>query len=121
VRARVSQSILKRIDKLDAPLREKRNIGEYALAMYHGKPMPPGTATRAQRTVLNWPPILGWNEWEAIASVSQDALIAASAEDRDGKVQEPEPELPDPSNVSSRYKPVPGKLAKALSQPQVLR
>ena len=57
--------------------------------------------------VMRLPRILSCDEWEALASVQQDALIAASYEDRDERAkQHPERPVtgPDPADVSHRYK-----------------
>lgn len=102
---RISKTLVREIDKLVAPIRAERNRGAYALALFHGIPMPPGTATLAQRTVMSWPPIAtDLDDWEKQASAGQDALIAASAEDRSGKIPDPEPVIPDPADVSHKYK-----------------
>jgi hypothetical protein len=83
MRVQVSQTTLKRLEKLDAPLRAEHNRGAFVLALHHGIPMPPGSATYAQRTVLSWPRIAAdLDAWERESSKSQDALIASSAEDR---------------------------------------
>lgn len=63
--------------------------------------------TRSTRMggVMSVPRILGVDEWEAVASAQQDALIAASWEDRNDRSK---PQLavgPDPANVSHRYRP----------------
>jgi len=80
---RVPQATWKRLEKLDAPLRAEHNRGAFMLALHHGIPMPPGTATRAQTTVLSWPPIAtDMDIWEKQATAGQDALVASSAEDR---------------------------------------
>lgn len=84
--ARVSQTTLKRLDKLDAPLRERRQRSAFVYALVHGLDAVPATArtfTRAQRTVLDWPRIaVDGEEWEAQAMAHQAKLIEASAEDR---------------------------------------
>ncbi|MFO1408240.1 MAG: hypothetical protein U1F08_12035 [Steroidobacteraceae bacterium] len=57
--------------------------------------------------VMHLPRILPCEEWEALACVQQDALIAASYEDRaDRSRLYPEPNVlgPDPADVSHRYK-----------------
>lgn len=83
MRARVSQAVWKRLDKLDAPIKARYLQGAYARALHHGVPMPPGAETRAQRTVLSWPRIAtDLDAWERESSRSQNALIASSAEDR---------------------------------------
>jgi hypothetical protein len=54
------------------------------------------------------PRIMGVDEWEAIASVSQDKLIEASYEDRAERSKvHPEPVVTgkDPADVTDRYKP----------------
>lgn len=57
--------------------------------------------------VMRVPAILGVNEWEAIAAVQQDKLIAASWEDREDRAKvHPEPVMgADPADVTDRYKP----------------
>lgn len=55
--------------------------------------------------VMRVPAIMGVDEWEAIAAVSQDALIAASAEDRTLPTERPVVTGKDPADVSDRYKP----------------
>lgn len=57
--------------------------------------------------VMRLPRILPHDEWEALASAQQDALIAASYEDRTERSKlHPEPDVlgPDPAEVSHRYK-----------------
>jgi hypothetical protein len=107
---RVTQATLKRIAKLDAPLQESRNRVAYGIALQNGTgavvEMQRQQFTRAQRTILAWPRMLSCDEWEALASVHQDQLIASSHEDR-GR---PSPSTvvivgPDPADVTHRYKP----------------
>lgn len=83
MRVHVSQTTLKRVEKLDAPLRAEHNRGAFVLALHHGIPMPRGAATLAQMTVLSWPRVAtDMDAWEREASAQQDRLIADSAEDR---------------------------------------
>lgn len=81
---RVSSATLKRLDRLDAPLRAERVRAAYVIALSGGAVSDETRKqfTLAQRTVLSWPGILSCDEWDALASVQQDALIAGSAEDR---------------------------------------
>lgn len=111
MRVRVSQTTLNRITKLDAPLRAERNRAAYVIAMYEGIDAVNDSEreqfTRAQRTILSWPPITACDAWGAIAAASQDALVDASYEDRvDRARRDPEPAVigPDPADVSSRYR-----------------
>lgn len=82
---RVTQTTLKRLDKLDAPLRAERNRSAYVIAL-HGGTVCDETRNQfshAQRTVLSWPPITtDLDAWESMAAAQQDALTASSAEDR---------------------------------------
>ena len=58
--------------------------------------------------VMRVPRIMGVDEWEAVACVSQDKLIEDSYEDRaDRATRRPEPVVagPDPADVTDRYKP----------------
>lgn len=112
MRPRVSQTTLKRITKLDAPLREELNRAAYVIALYQGvgtlNEIERAKLTRAQRTVLAWPAILSCDEWEAIAVPSQQELIDASYEDRAERSKaHPEPVVTgkDPADVTDRYKP----------------
>jgi hypothetical protein len=86
MRPRVSQTTLKRITKLDAPLREELNRAAYVIAMYQGidtlNDSERAKFTRAQRTILSWPSLLSCEEWEALSVPSQQKLIDASHEDR---------------------------------------
>jgi hypothetical protein len=89
---RVSQAVLRRLDKLDAPLREQRQRAAYIYALAHGiESLPPDTRarlTRAQRTILSWPHIATDRDaWESEASAHQDKIIEWSSEDR----EKPEP------------------------------
>jgi hypothetical protein len=112
MRPRVTQATLKRITKLDAPLREQRNRAAYVIALYAGIDTVNDSEreqfTRAQRTVLGWPPILDCDAWDAIAVPSQQKLIDASYEDREDRAKvHPEPVVTskdDPADVSHRYR-----------------
>lgn len=84
--SRVSQA-LKRLDRLDAPLRERRQRAAYVYALAQGVESLSACArsglTRAQRTILSWPLIAkDLDGWQANAAAHQDALIEASHEDR---------------------------------------
>ena len=99
MRARVSQTTLKRVTKLDAPLREELNRAAYVIAMYQGidalNDSQRAQFTRAQQTILSWPSIIGVDEWEAIAVSSQQNLVDSSYEDRADRsptVTTPEPD-----------------------------
>jgi hypothetical protein len=62
---------------------------------------------RRKGGVMVLPRILSFDAWQALASVQQDALIAASYEDRAERSRlHPEPDVlgPDPADVSHRYK-----------------
>jgi hypothetical protein len=77
MRARVSVTTLKRLTALE-----------------RGK--------NAVRTLGAWPAILGWDEWEALAMVHQEKLCSDTREDAPVVTAE---NLPDPADVSHRYKP----------------
>lgn len=77
VRARVSVTTLKRVTALE-----------------RGK--------NAVRTLGAWPAILGWDEWEAPAMVHQEKLCSDTREDAPVVTAE---NLPDPADVTHRYKP----------------
>jgi hypothetical protein len=84
---RVSQTTLKRLDRLDAPLRESRHRAAFVYALAHGIESLSASAqsqlTRGQRTILSWPLIAtGTDAWEAQASTHQDVLMERSREDR---------------------------------------
>jgi hypothetical protein len=46
--------------------------------------------TLAQHTVLRWPRMMTLDNWEAAATASQDALIAAARDEPDPVVTEPQ-------------------------------
>lgn len=111
MRPRVSQTTLNRIAKLDAPLREELNRAAYVIALYRGIDTVSADVraklTRAQRTILSWPALIGVDEWEAIAVPIQQRLVDASWEDRAERSKlHPEPVVtgPDPADVSLKYK-----------------
>jgi hypothetical protein len=54
--------------------------------------------------VMMVPAILACNDWEAIASVSQDKLIADSYEDRSVPQRNPVVMGTDPADLSHRYR-----------------
>lgn len=77
VRARVSVTTLKRLAALE-----------------RGK--------NAVRTLGAWPAILGWDEWEALAMAHQEKLCSDTREDAPVVTAD---NLPDPADVTHRYKP----------------
>lgn len=108
MRARVSQTTLNRLAKLDAPLRTERQRAAYVIALYGGTVSETERQqfTRAQRTILSWPRIPTMDEWETSAIVLQNKLVADSYEDReDRSKREPVVIGKDPAEVSDRYKP----------------
>lgn len=141
---RISKSQQKRMDALAAPHDERERRAIYAVATFKGVDKVSAEQlaklTPAQRGLFKVNEIapipgsagsLSLDDWSAMAEASQAELCAATTEDREPyKARDPdaappapasEPALPDPADVSARYKPMPGKLEKALSRPQVLR
>ncbi len=102
---RVSSTVLKRLDRLDAPLRAERQRAAYVIALHTGyiAEVERVNFTLAQRTVLSWPRILPADEFDRIASAAQDKLVAASWEDR-SLPERPVVTGPDPADVTHRYK-----------------
>lgn len=86
MRARVSVTTLKRLDALE----RGRN---------------------AVRTLGAWPAILGWDEWEALAMVHQEKLCSDTRGDAPVVTAE---NLPDPMDVTHRYKPGGMKLGTSI-------
>lgn len=58
----------------------------------------------AARIVGVWPRILGYDEWEALAMPHQERLCSAT---RGNEIVVTVDDLPDPMDVSHRYKPGP--------------
>lgn len=56
----------------------------------------------AVRTLGAWPAILGWDEWEALAMVHQEKLCSDTRGDAPVVTAD---SLPDPADVTHRYKP----------------
>lgn len=56
----------------------------------------------AVRTLGAWPAILGWDEWEALAMVHQEKLCSDT---RGNEIVVTADSLPDPMDVTHRYKP----------------
>ena len=110
--ARISQTTLKRLDRLDEPLRAERQRAAYVIALHTGHVADSDreSFTKAQRTILSWPRIPStpdeWADWERVASASQDRLVAASWEDR-SLPKEPQHVGIDPAIRTQAYKPSP--------------
>lgn len=102
---RVSRATLSRVDRLDGPIREAENRAAYVVAILGGTVCDGQRQnfTKAQRTVLGFPPIArDHGSWEAEAGAQQERIMAAGREDR-GERLKPLEGLED---VSHRYKPV---------------
>lgn len=56
----------------------------------------------AVRTLGAWPAILGWDEWEALAMPHQEMLCSVT---RENEAVVTANNLPDPADVTHRYKP----------------
>lgn len=56
----------------------------------------------AVRTLGAWPVVLGWDEWEALAMTHQEKLCSDTRGNESVVTTE---NLPDPADVTHRYKP----------------
>lgn len=110
---RISQATLRRLARLDAPLRAERQRAGYVIALHAGYVAPGGAAqfTKAQRTILSWPHIPSspdeLAEWERRSAEQQDRLIAASHEDRELRAKlNPAPPIigKDPADRTGAYR-----------------
>lgn len=109
---RLSSSLSRRLEALTRVTR-KSDIGKrYQLATVLGPQVlteqDMSELTLWQRTVLSWPTIMGVDEWSEAAQDAQLQLVRETGEWL-GPAPE-EPEMPDPMDVTHRYKPDPARV-----------
>lgn len=126
-RPRIPKDRQKRLDALVAPHEARERQAIYSIATFSGvhklSSEQLAKLTPQQRGLLKINEIapipgsagaLSLDDWSAMAEASQAELYAATAEDREpyrardadaAPPKEPEPELPDPADVTHRYKP----------------